>query len=188
MKKLINHYKNWQYKNTTFLVLSIILLIYFADSNIVRQAINIFGNLGYIGAFVVGVFFVSIFTVTPSIIVLYDLADKLNPIAISLLAGLGAVLGDFLIFKFLKNNVFEELGPLLARFSWIKLVKDIFRTPYFSWIIPLIGAIIIASPFPDELGISIMGLSKIKNWQFILISFVLNSIGILIIVFLARIT
>jgi uncharacterized membrane protein YdjX (TVP38/TMEM64 family) len=53
--------------------------------------------------------------------------------------------------------------------------------------LPIIGALIIISPFPDEIGIGLMGLSKIKKWQFMLISFALNSLGIFIIVALANI-
>ena len=46
----------------------------------------------------------------------------------------------------------------------------------------MIGAIIIASPFPDEIGVSLMGISKMKTYQFILISFLLNAIGIFLVV------
>ncbi|MEK7660290.1 MAG: hypothetical protein AAB343_03750 [Patescibacteria group bacterium] len=48
------------------------------------------------------------------------------------------------------------------------------------------GAIIIASPFPDEVGISLMGISQLKNWQFLVISFLLNSLGILFVVTIAK--
>lgn len=188
MNNYLNRYRNWHYKNTAFLVLGVILLVYSADSNIVRTAIDAVGNLGYFGAFVVGIFFVSIFTVAPSVLVLYDLADKLNPLMIAILAGAGAVIGDFLIFRFFKDRVFEELTPILEKFTWLNFLKNIFKTPYFAWILPLIGAIVIASPAPDELGITILGISKIKSWQFIAISFVLNAVGILMIVSLARLT
>lgn len=188
MNSFLNRYHNWHYKNSAFLIISILLLIYFADSDMVRATINMIGNLGYFGAFIVGIFFVSIFTVAPSIIVLYDLAEKLNPFLIAIIAGAGAVFGDLLIFRFFKDRIFEELSPLFSKFSWLNFLKNLFRTPYFSWILPLVGAVIIASPFPDEVGITIMGLCKIKIWQFIIVSFFLNAIGILIIILLARLT
>jgi uncharacterized membrane protein YdjX (TVP38/TMEM64 family) len=46
----------------------------------------------------------------------------------------------------------------------------------------VLGAIIIASPLPDEMGVGLMGISKLKTSQFILLSFVLNAIGIFIVV------
>jgi hypothetical protein len=48
--------------------------------------------------------------------------------------------------------------------------------------LPVIGAIIIASPLPDEVGISLMGLSKISTPKFIFISYILNSIGLFLII------
>jgi len=97
---------NWKYKNTFFLFLSLLVLFFITDTIIVRNFIKEVGNFGYLGAFLVGLFFVSIFTVAPSIIVIYYLAEYLNPWEVAILAGLGATMGDLIIFKFLKNNIF----------------------------------------------------------------------------------
>ena len=171
----------WKYKNTFLLLISIILLIFFLDSPFIKDIINSILKLGYPGAFLTGIFFVSSFSVVPASIVLFFLAKELNPINIALVAGLGAVVGDYLIFRFLKDYVFEELRPFFRKLK-NSLFPRFILNPYFSWIIPVLGAIIIASPFPDEIGISLMGLSKIKNWQFLFLSFVLNSLGILFLI------
>lgn len=184
-KDLISKWRKWPYKNTTFLVLSLALFFYFAGTDVVQNIIRQVGNLGFVGAFITGIFFVSIFTVIPATVVLFDLAKILNPVMIALMAGAGAVLGDYLIFRYLRDKVFEELLPIIDKLGG-SLIKKIFLTPYFIWLLPIIGAFIIASPIPDEAGISLLGLSRIKNWQFVLISFLLNSVGILIIVLTAR--
>ena len=44
-----------------------------------------------------------------------------------------------------------------------------------------VGGLIIASPLPDELGISLFGFSKIKMSWFIPLSFIFNFIGIVLI-------
>jgi len=177
---------NWKYKNTFFLISSLLILYFIADTAIIKNFIKEIGDLGYLGAFLVGIFFVSIFTVAPSIIIIYYLAEYLNPWEVAILAGLGATMGDLIIFRFLKNNIFSEWSSLL-RIIRNDRIKNFFNSPYFSWILPIIGALIIISPFPDEIGIGLMGLSKIKKWQFMLISFALNSLGIFIIVALANI-
>jgi len=41
-----------------------------------------------------------------------------------------------------------------------------------------VGALIIISPLPDELGVSLMGISKLKWYRFLLLSFTLNTLGI----------
>jgi len=185
MHPLFNKYKNWKYKNTFLLAVSLVLFFYFADSPAVRNAITKIGELGYFGAFVAGIFFVSTFTVAPAAVVLYYLADKLNPLGVALLAGAGAVIGDYMIFRFLKDRVFEELRPAFFRLRGSYLSR-LLTTPYFAWLLPLIGAAIIASPLPDEIGIGILGLSSMRPWQFVLVSFSLNALGIFIVVTLAR--
>jgi len=185
LQEKINIYKKWQYKNTAFLILGLLIFFYFAESHIVQNAISQIGSWGYIGAFLVGILFVSTFTVVPAMYVLYVLADKLNPFEVAIFAGLGALLGDYLIFRFLKDKIFGELKPIFLKLGGSYLTR-IFRTPYFAWLVPLVGAAIVASPFPDEVGVGILGLSKLKNWQFILLSFFLNATGIFVVVTLAR--
>ena len=96
------------------------------------------------------------------------------------------MLGDYIIFRFLKDRVFDEFASVVAKIGGSHL-RQLLHTPYFAWLLPVLGAIIIASPLPDELGITLMGLGKIKNWQFLTLSFVLNSSGILIIASLAHV-
>lgn len=186
MDQLIYEYKHWRFKNTFLLFVSLVVFFYFADTPIVKNAINGIGDLGYLGAFIVGIFFVSTFTVAPATVVLFYLAKALTPIEVALFAGLGSVLGDYIIFRFLKDRVFEEIAPVIKRLGGFRL-SHLLATPYFAWLAPVFGAIIIASPFPDEIGITLLGISKLKNWQFLILSFVLNSLGIFAIILLARV-
>lgn len=177
--------QNWRYKNTTLLVLSLIVFFYLLNQGFSQTFIQNVGNLGYFGSFVSGLFFVSVFTVAPASAVLFEISKTLNLYGVAVVAGMGAVLGDYIILRFLKDRVFEELYPLFKKAKG-SLWANFFASPFFSWTIPLIGAIIIVSPLPDEIGISLMGLSKIKNWQFILVTFLLNSTGIFVILSLAQ--
>lgn len=172
---------HWRYQNTTLLLLSIIVFFFLADTPFVHQIIERIGDWGYIGAVITGVFAVMTFTTAPALVVLYSLAEKLNPIELALLAGLGSVIGDFLIFSFFKDKVFLELEPIVTRLS-NKPFMHIFHTPYFAWLSPVIGAIIIASPLPDELGVTLLSVSKLKKWHFVLLTFVLNSVGLWLII------
>lgn len=175
----------WRYKNTTLLVLSLALLFIVSDTDVAHSLIRHIGSYGYLGAFITGVFFVSTFTVAPASIVLFHLSQDLHPILIAVCAGAGAVIGDLIIFRILKDGVFDELSPLFKRFEG-SYIATLFKTPYFAWSVPVMGAIIIASPLPDEIGIGLLGLTKVTWWQFVLLAFVLNSTGIFIIVTLAK--
>ena len=139
------------------------------------------GDFGYMGAFFAGMLFVSTFTVATAAVVIFILAETLSPLEIGLIAGLGAVVGDFTIFRFVRNSLVEEIELLYIRIGGNHLNKML-HTKYFTWTLPVIGALMIASPFPDELGISLMGISRMKTYQFLLLSFILNAIGIFLVV------
>jgi hypothetical protein len=185
MENLYKRYKTWKYKNTFFLIVSLIVFFYITSTALGQQAISGISKLGYIGSFLSGIFFVSTFTVAPASVVLFKLAQVYNPFLIALTAGLGAVIGDYIIFRFLKDNVFEEIKPIFMKLGGSNLSR-LMSTPYFAWLAPVLGALIIASPFPDEIGVGLMGISKLKNWQFLTISFLLNSLGILFIITIAK--
>jgi len=176
---------SWKYKNSLFLAVSLVALYFLADTEIAKQFLVRMGDWGYFGALLAGIFFVSTFTVAPSILVIYYLSQTLNPWEVALFAGIGAMIGDVLIFNYLRDGFFDEIKPLFSFFRR-PLLERVFNSSYFAWLLPIVGAIIIASPFPDEIGISLMGLSKIKRWQFLLVSFFLNSAGLFAVTMLAR--
>ena len=185
LNELESKWRGWHYKNTSLLLLSLLVFIYLAGTPAVDNLIRQIGNLGYVGAFFAGLLFVSTFTVAPAAVVLYHLANSLHPIEIALIAGLGAMSGDYIIFRYIKDKIFTELRPLFLKFGRPYL-RTVYKSPYFAWMLPVSGAFIIASPFPDEVGVSLLGLSKIKRWQFFLVTLTLNVIGIFLVVSAAR--
>ena len=185
MNSLLDRYSHWRFKNTFLLILIIAALFYFKDHQLIRDSIEGIKNLGYLGAFIVGIFFVSTFTVVPASVVLINLAKELSIMEVSLLAGLGGVVGDYIIFRFLRDRVFDEIKPVFMKFGSLRL-SHLLSTPYFAWMAPVVGALIIASPLPDEIGITLLGISKLKNWQFLTLSLALNCAGIFIILSIAK--
>lgn len=174
-------WKSWKYKNLTILFCGIAIAIVLSRVGEFHALLVGLGSFGYIGAFLAGALFVSVFTVATGIVILSILAQTLSPLEIGVVAGLGAVLGDLAIFRFVKNNLIREVEPIYDRLGGIRLTH-LLHTKHFHWTLPILGALIIASPFPDELGISLMGLSRIKTYQFVLLSFILNAIGIFLVI------
>lgn len=182
---MLKSWREWEYKNLTILALSIAVAVVLSKVESFHNFLLNLGDLGYLGAFIAGILFVSIFTVASSTLILLILAEKLSPFAIGIIAGLGSVIGDYLIFKIIKNSLIEEIEPIYASMggNYInRTIKAILETKYFNWLIPVIGALIIASPLPDEIGIILVGYNKMKTSKFLLVSFILNSIGIFLIV------
>jgi hypothetical protein len=162
--------------------MGVILAIILSRNEVFHSFLLHLGNWGYLGAFLAGILFVSTFTVATSALVLLVLAETLSPLEIGLIAGLGAVVGDMLIFNLIKDNLTNEIEEIYDQMDTGHHLKKLFHSKYFSWTLPVVGAVIIASPLPDEMGISLINLSKMSTFKFILISYALNSIGIFLVV------
>ncbi len=182
----MRYWKSLKYKNITFFLVSIAVAIAFSRFEGFQSFLLSLGKLGYLGAFVAGVLFVSTFSVTTSAVILLVLSEKLSPIPLGVTAALGAVLGDFTIFKFVRDNLINEVEQIYEKVDHNDHIKKILHTKYFSWMLPVLGAIIIASPLPDEVGVSLMGISKMKTYKFLILSFTLNLAGIFLVIFLSR--
>jgi hypothetical protein len=184
VKKALSKTRHYKYKNLTLLLLGLVVGIFLYGYEPFHTFLLSFGSLGYIGAFVAGALFVLSFTAATGIVILLVLAEQLHPIEVTIVAGLGAVFGDVVIFRFVRDELVKEVSPIFKRFGG-KHLTTLLHTKYFSWTLPFIGAIIIASPFPDEIGISLLGISKMTTVKFLILTFVLNSIGISFIISLS---
>lgn len=178
----MNSVRVFKYKNLSLVAASLILAILIFRYEPLHVFLLNLGNLGYIGAFIAGILFVSTFTVSIGAVVLLILAEKLSPLELGLIGGLGGVVGDFTIFHFLKDNLAQEIELVYNRIDSKHHFIKLLHTKYFSWTLPVLGAVIIASPFPDELGVSLISISKMKTYQFLIISFVLDVISVFLII------
>jgi hypothetical protein len=138
-----------------------------------------------LASFIAGIFFTSVTTTAPAIAVLGELSLEGNLFVVSLMGGAGAVVGDYIIFAFVRDRVSDDISYLLKRTGTPRFFK-VFRRKTFRRILPFIGGLIIASPFPDELGLALLGLAHLSTGRFILISFSFNAIGIFLIGIAAR--
>lgn len=173
-------WKEFKYKNFTLMLVGLVLAFFLADYGPFVDLLLKLKHHQYLGAFLGGVLFVSTFTFGIGTIILTSLSDSFSLVLLAVVAGAGAVFGDLLIFRFVKDRLMEEIAPLFQRFGGDTLSK-IFYSHFFSWTLPVLGAIIIASPLPDELGVTLLGIANIKTSKFIGISFALNTIGIFVI-------
>lgn len=138
------------------------------------------------GSFIAGVFFTSIFTVAPAAVTLGEIAQANSVLLTALFGALGAVAGDLIIFRFVRDRFSLHLAELMKAEGPGKRFMTLFRLKSFRWLTFLAGGFIIASPLPDELGIALLGFSKLKTSLFIPLSFVFNFLGIYLIGIAAR--
>jgi len=96
--------------------------------------------------------------------------EMLFPLA--LIAAFGGLLADMLIFRFVKDVILHELGDHAK-----KLIARATKTKVAKVSVGVLGAAVIASPFPDEIGLTLMGVSKIKFWELVVLTYALDTLG-----------
>lgn len=167
------------------IVIGVALSIFILRNPLFHEAIQSLGDFGYFGGFVAGIFYTSVFTAVPATAVFLLLADTSNFFILSLLGGLGAVVGDYIIYRFFQRETEEVINSrVIKNFHFAQLIKKI---PIIRPLAIVIGAVIVASPFPDELGIALLGVSRLTIKKFLPLSFILNTAGIFVVVGLGKI-
>lgn len=179
-------WKKWKYPYLTSILFSIFIALLLAENQSFRSWVLHLGSLEYIGALFAGMLFVSSFTAAISIVVIAIMAENINPMALALIGGVGAVMGDYLVFKLVRTHLAQELSLMFGK-AGTSYVKSVLRSRYIAWMLPILGALIIASPLPDELGVSLLGISKMSDAKFILISYLSNAAGILMVASVAKV-
>lgn len=183
---VLSFWKKWKYPYLTAVLISILIAIILAQNESFKNWLLNLGSFEYIGALFAGMLFVSSFTAAISIAVIAIMTQNLHPMALGLIGGVGAVMGDYLIFKLVRSNIQQELAMLFGKEA-TSHVKVLLHSKYIAWTLPIIGVFIIASPLPDEMGVSLLGISKISEARFILISYLSNAVGILMVASVAKV-
>lgn len=175
----------------------LLLLCTFVASFVLYQADafawmeHAFNGRGYISVFLAGLLFSFGFTSAFAVGIFVEIAPDVNAIVAAPLAGLGAFFTDLLIFEIIRFSFFhEELTRLRTTrfFLWLhgilhhERISERIRT-YLLW---SFAGIVIASPLPDEIGVSLVsGVTNIEMRKFGTLCFLLNTLGILLILLAA---
>ena len=168
-------FRNW--KKPIMYVIVILLIIFLYTTGILESFILSLHQFEYAGAFVAGLFYSYGMTTPFAIAVLAVMAQNTNPFVLALLGALGATTSDLLLLRAFSGEVGKE----------IRITKDFSFTVPESKSLPLpgrllfsiIGGFVLMSPLPDELGVILLGISRIEAWKFAILSFVFKYLGVL---------
>lgn len=183
MKKLFK----FKYLKTLILVVSIIIAYSILQNNYIKTLIQSLDNLNYLGIFIAGFLFSFGFT-APFAVSFFILSNPNNLLLAALIGGIGSLFSDLLIYKIIKINFMDEFNRL-KKTELIKRIKGKIANKLShkikNYLMYSFAGIIIASPLPDEIGITMLaGLSHINAKTLGLLSFILHSIAILLLLLL----
>ncbi len=171
------------------IALMIILAYYVFSNDYVRGIVDGLNGLTYAGIFIAGMLFSFGFS-TPFAIGFFVTSSPESIFLASIIGGIGAMFSDLFIFYFVRFSLMDEFmrmeNTTLARKIRKELKKD-FGKKIRNYILYFFAGIIIASPLPDELGVSMLaGLSDIKLKILTIISFIMNSFGIFVMLLIGK--
>lgn len=141
----------------------------------------------YAGALLGGLFFVYGFTAAPATVLLLFLGRENNLLLVGVIAGAGALVGDLLIFKFVRHSFADEIERIWQWKIWLWFEVITRRAPegLRKYILLVFAGFIIASPLPDEIGVLLLAtFNGISLGPFSILAFALNTIGIFLILML----
>lgn len=186
--KHLGHHKHKKYPsvppivhthlNLISMVVGIGITVFLAQSQAFTDIILGLGMYRYPMAFVAGILFVLSFAAPVGGLILAMLAKQIPFFLLVAISGIGAVLADLTILKSLNEELLEEIEDILNEFHGKKLIH-IFQSPVFKWTLPLLVILILVTPFPDEMAIGLLGMSRLATHRFAVSSFLFNSAGII---------
>ncbi len=175
-----------KYPKLSLFIISVIL-VYILFSGLTYTPLhNTLVFMGYFGTFLAGLLYPYALTSAAGTGILLILAKEQNVLLAGLIAGIGALISDVIIFLFVKHGFSDEVKKL----SKEKVVRAInLRIPdsLRVYLTAAWACVLIASPLPTEIGI--MLITSIKNMsakKFVIMIYALHASAIFIILLIGR--
>ncbi len=168
------------------LALFIIIAYLLFKQPFVYDLMSNLGKLSYPGIFIAGILISVGFSAPIGLGILITMNPE-SIILASFIGGLGAMVTDLLIFALIKSSLTKEFRTL-EKTKLIRKIESIVAKEknilIRHYILYVFVGIVIATPLPDEIGVSILaGLTTIKPSKLAIISFFLHSLMFFIILY-----
>jgi len=177
----------FRYPKLLLFALMVVFAYLFFKNPVVQGFIAQLDGYGLIGVFIAGMLFSFGFS-TPFAVGFFVSYTPHNLLLAAILGGLGGVVADLLIFRTIKITFMDEFN-LLKRMKPIRafnrMLKKDLSTKVRAYLLHIFAGIILASPVPDEVGVSMLaGLSHICEDVFVALCFVFKTAGIAVLLLL----
>lgn len=138
------------------IIVSIIFFEYAQNHGLVYDSIM---SLGYIGTFFAGFFYTSGFTSVPATTILLLLLAEQGLFVTWIIASIGAILGDIILVLLVSYSFEDEIQQISEEsiiLHTISLFAQKIAGKFYKNLLPMIAAILISTPLPTEVGITLM--------------------------------
>src|SRR3989344_3562810 len=117
---------------------------------------------GIFATFIAGAFFTSIFTTPPAMATLGQIALSQGTFITALVGALGSVVGDLIIFRFMRDHFGEHVTELLEHERPLRRAHVLFKRRSFRWLPFRAGVFFLAPPLRAELGVAFLVFQNLR--------------------------
>ncbi|MDP3901868.1 MAG: hypothetical protein Q8Q37_02755 [bacterium] len=167
-------------RNFIILLVGVLLAIFLVKLGVVDAILAQSKEFEFLAIFIAGMFFTSVLTVGVAVATLAALVADIGLWPVVIVGAIGSVVGDFILFSFVKDRISDDFMALINGGD-DKGWRHIMKMAFWHRLLPILGFLLVASPLPDEIGLAMMGISKLSVKSFIWLSFIANFVGILIV-------
>lgn len=106
--------KRQAFLDLSFIIVTIIVAFMIVQTGTLGDFLKFFNSMAYLGVFVAGFFFTSAFTTAFAIVTLGAFAHEIPLILLALIGACGAVLGDYILFRFMKDRIADDISYFIS--------------------------------------------------------------------------
>ena len=184
MKNLHKHFHRLKHPKILILIGTIIFAYIIFKGRNFGPFHDFLTEIGYLGYLIAGGFYAYGFTAAPSTAVLLAIAKQQNLFFGALIAGIGALIGDLIIFFLIKYPLNKEIKEIKREkiVKFLEKEEDRIFGKYKRYALAAFAGILIATPLPTEIGITLLStIRRMSLKKFMIIAYILHTLGIFII-------
>ncbi|MEM2921670.1 MAG: hypothetical protein QXF26_05060 [Candidatus Bathyarchaeia archaeon] len=171
-----------RYPRLSLLAGTYVLVLFLASFGFIDPTYVFISGLGFFGFLLSGFLYAYAFTSASATAILLHLSRECDLLISGLTAGLGALLGDILIFLLVRRGLNEELKAL-SNLRVFQLLIGRISTRVRRFIFPIVAGLLISSPLPTEIGVAVLASSSnVSTRVFLPAAYLLHTAGIFTII------
>ncbi len=167
-----------KYPKLSLFIISVILVYVLFSGLVYKPLHDALVFMGYFGTFLAGLLYPYALTSAAGTGILLILAKEQNILLAGVIAGIGALISDLIIFFFVKHGFGTEVQKL-SKEPVVRAVSRWIPDSIRLYLLATFACILIASPLPTEIGIMLMtSIRKISIKKFVIIIYALHASAI----------
>ena len=175
-----------KYPKLSLFIISVILVYVIFSGLAYKPMHDALLLMGYFGTFLAGLLYPYALTSAAGTGILLILAKEQNFLLAGVIAGIGALASDIILFLFVTHSFSDEVQKL-SKETFVRTVNRWIPDSIRVYLLATFAGLLIASPFPTEIGILLMtSIKNISFKKFISIIFILHVSAIFIILLIGN--